>query len=331
MKKLDILLDNKILSLIIIVICLASFLKPWLLINGILIGSLYSLGSIGLSLIYGNLKLANMAHGDFMTLSSYIALTLMMFLFPNSENSTSVGPFTFKYELLLVMPLAVIIIGFMAVILDILIFKKLRKLNATSAAIALCSLGLAVSIRGLILFIWGTDSASFPRESKLFWDLPFRIKIPPDMFFCSVVAVIIAIIFYLVLFKTTLGKAIRATSDNPDLARITGINTDRIILYIWFIGGILAATAGILISVQQALITPVMGWKILIPLFAAVIVGGIGNPLGALIGGILIGITGELATGWINPSYKPAVYFFVLLIVLLLRPNGILGNKGRQF
>jgi len=195
----------------------------------------------------------------------------------------------------------------------------------------LCSLGLAVGLRGLIQFIWGTDSRSFPRESKLFWDLPFRIKIPPDMFFCAVVAVIIATIFYLVLFKTTLGKAIRATSDNPDLARITGINTDRIILYIWFIGGILAATAGILISVQQALITPVMGWKILIPLFASVIVGGIGNPIGALMGGILIGITGELATGWINPSYKPAVYFFVLLIVLLLRPNGILGNKGRQF
>ena len=331
MRKLYILLDNKILFLIIIAICLASLLKPWLLINGILIGSLYSLGAIGLSLIYGNLKFANMAHGDFMTLSAYIALTLMMFLFPNSENSASVGPFTFKYELLLVIPLAVIIIGLMATVFDKLIFKKLRTLNATSAAIALCSLGLAVGLRGLIQFIWGTDSRSFPRESKLFWDLPFKIKIPPDMFFCAVVAVIIATIFYLVLFKTTLGKAIRATSDNPDLARITGINTDRIILYIWFIGGVLAATAGILISVQQALITPVMGWKILIPLFASVIVGGIGNPIGALMGGILIGITGELATGWINPSYKPAVYFFVLLVVLLLRPNGILGNKGRQF
>ena len=82
---------------------------------------------------------------------------------------------------------------------------------------------------------------------------------------------------------------------------------------------------------QQAIITPVMGWKILIPLFAAVIVGGIGNPIGALMGGLLIGITGEIATGWINPSYKPAVYFLVLLIVLLLRPNGILGLKGRQF
>ena len=143
------------------------------------------------------------------------------------------------------------------------------------------------------------------------------------MFFCAIVAFIIAIAFYFVLFKTKLGKAIRATSDNPDLARITGINTEKIILYIWFIGGILAATSGILISVQQAIITPVMGWKILIPLFAAVIVGGIGNPIGALMGGLLIGITGELATGWINPSYKPAVYFLVLLIVLLLRPNGI--------
>ncbi|GIS30323.1 MAG: hypothetical protein Ct9H90mP2_07060 [Dehalococcoidia bacterium] len=151
------------------------------------------------------------------------------------------------------------------------------------------------------------------------------------MFFCAIVAFIIAIAFYFVLFKTKLGKAIRATSDNPDLAKITGINTEKIILYIWFIGGILAATSGILISVQQAIITPVMGWKILIPLFAAVIVGGIGNPIGALMGGLLIGITGELATGWINPSYKPAVYFLVLLIVLLLRPNGIWVVKAGNF
>ncbi|MDP7195338.1 MAG: hypothetical protein QF864_03995, partial [SAR202 cluster bacterium] len=141
MKQLYILLDNKILALIIIAICFASLLKPWLLINGILIGSLYSLGAIGLSLIYGNLKFANMAHGDFMTLSAYLALTIMMFLFPNSENSSSVGPFTFKYELLVVIPLAVIIIGLMATVFDKLIFKKLRTLNATSAAIALCSLG----------------------------------------------------------------------------------------------------------------------------------------------------------------------------------------------
>ncbi|GIS30332.1 MAG: hypothetical protein Ct9H90mP2_07150 [Dehalococcoidia bacterium] len=120
-----------------------------------------------------------------------------------------------------------------------MIYKKLRDLGAAPAAIALTSLGLAVGLRGLIQFIWGTDSTSFPRESKLFWDLPFKIKIPPDMFFCAIVAFIIAIAFYFVLFKTKLGKAIRATSDNPDLARITGINTEKIILYIWFIGGIL--------------------------------------------------------------------------------------------
>jgi len=331
LKYIDLIFENKIIFTLFWVILILSFFKPWLFVNGLLIGSLYSLGAIGLSLIYGNLKFANMAHGDFMTLSAYVALTLLLFFFPNSEQSTSVGPFTFKYELLAVIPFAVILIGILAIVFDKLIFKKLRDLNATPAAMALTSLGVAVGLRGLIQFIWGTDSTSFPRESKLFWDLPFRIKIPPDMFFCSVVACILAFVFYYVLFRTTLGKAIRATSDNPDLAKITGINTNRIILYIWFIGGVLAATSGILISVQQALITPVMGWKILIPLFAAVIVGGIGNPIGALMGGLLIGITGELATGWINPSYKPAVYFLVLLIVLLLRPNGILGTKGRQF
>ena len=220
MKYFDFIFENKTILLLFWIILILSLMKPWLFVNGILIGSLYALGSIGLSLIYGNLKFANMAHGDFMTLSSYLALALLLFLFPNSEESASVGPFTFKYELLAVIPITVVLIGFLAVLFDKLIFKKLRDLGAAPAAIALTSLGLAVGLRGIIQFIWGTDSTSFPRESKLFWDLPFKIKVPPDMFFCAVVAFIIAIAFYFVLFKTKLGKAIRATSDNPDLARI---------------------------------------------------------------------------------------------------------------
>ena len=117
MKYFDIIFENKTILLLFWIILILSLMKPWLFVNGILIGSLYALGSIGLSLIYGNLKFANMAHGDFMTLSSYVALALLLFFFPNSEQSPSVGPFTFKYELLIIIPIAVVLIGFLAVLL----------------------------------------------------------------------------------------------------------------------------------------------------------------------------------------------------------------------
>ena len=122
MKYFDIIFENKTILLLFWIILILSLMKPWLFVNGILIGSLYALGSIGLSLIYGNLKFANMAHGDFMTLSSYVALALLLFFFPNSEQSPSVGPFTFKYELLIIIPIAVVLIGFLAVLYDKLIY-----------------------------------------------------------------------------------------------------------------------------------------------------------------------------------------------------------------
>ena len=204
---------------------------------------------------------------------------------------------------------------------DSLIYRRLRQRGANAPTLAMTSLGLAIAIRGLVQILWGTQVLSYPRESRQVFLLPLDVRIPPDNIFIAAAALALVAAVYLLLTRTKMGKAMRATADNPDLALVTGINTQRVIWTTWAIGGGLAAIAGILLAVSQAQLLPAMGWKFLIPLFAAVILGGIGNPYGALAGAFIIGVTMEVSTQWINPSYKPAVAFAIMIIVLLARPR----------
>jgi branched-chain amino acid transport system permease protein/neutral amino acid transport system permease protein len=119
----------------------------------------------------------------------------------------------------------------------------------------------------------------------------------------------------------------RATSDNAELARVTGINTEHVLWWTWAISAAMAATAGVLLAVFQAQLFPIMGWRFLIPLFAAVILGGIGNPWGALIGALIIGVSSEVSTQWLNPAYKTVISFAIMIVMLLLRPRGIFGVR----
>ena len=152
------------------------------------------------------------------------------------------------------------------------------------------------------------------------------VRVPPDAIFIAIVAILLVAAVYLALTRTKMGKAMRATADNPDLALVSGIDTQRVIWSTWIMGAALAATAGILLAVFQAQLLPIMGWKFLIPLFAAVILGGIGNPYGALVGAFVIGVSSEVSTQWINPSYKPAVAFAIMIAALMVRPIGIFGG-----
>jgi len=192
---------------------------------------------------------------------------------------------------------------------------------------AMTSLGVAIALRGLVQVIWGAESEQYPRLSKLQYQLPMDVRIPPDWIFIGALTVILVLALYLFLTRSKMGKAMRATSDNLELARVSGINTERVIWWTWAIGAALAATAGVLLAVFQALLYPDMGWEILIPLFAAVILGGIGNPYGALAGALIIGVTAEVSTQWLTPAYKPAIAFGIMIVTLLLRPRGLFGVK----
>ena len=314
----------------IVVVALAigflPFVKMGLVVNGIFLGAIIALGAVGLTLIYGILNFANVAHGDYMTLGAYLALFMVgSVLSALGIEGQGLGPFTFGYPLLLALPVAVAVVAVGAIVLDMAIYRRLRDRGVSPVVLAMTSLGVAIALRGLVQIIWSGETQRYPREFREVIRLPMDVRVPPDGIFIAIVTIILVVGVYLVLTRTKMGKAMRATADNPELALVSGINTQRVVRWTWGMGAVLAATAGVLLAVFQAQLLPVMGWKFLIPLFAAVILGGIGNPYGALVGAFVIGVTSEVSTQWINPSYKPAVAFAIMIGVLLVRPRGIFG------
>ena len=304
------------------------FIKMGLVVNGIIFGSVIALGAIGLTLVYGILKIGNFAHGDYMAFGAYVAFFIVDGLLPRvGIEGAGLGPFTFGVPVIVALPLSAIVVAAGAIALDVLIYRRLRDRGASTAILTMASLGVAIAIRGLVQMIWTGDTQHYPRESRQVFHLPMEVRIHPDGVFVAVVATLLVALVYILLTYTKMGKAMRATSDNPTLARVTGINTKHVIWWTWAFGGGLAAVAGVMLAVIQAQLLPIMGWKFLIPLFAAVILGGIGNPYGALVGALVVGVSMEVSTQWINPSYKPALAFAIMIGVLLARPRGIFGDS----
>ena len=317
------------IAVIVLVLGILPVVKMGLIVNGVFLGGIIALGAIGLSLVFGILKFANIAHGDYMITGAYVSFFFIDSFLPLlGIEGQGLGPFTFGYPLLIALPFGAMAGALTAMAMDSLVYRRLRQRGANAAVLAMTSLGLAIAIRGLVQIIWGVQVLHYPRESRQVFHLPLDVRIPPDSIFIAIVAIALVVAVYLLLTRTKLGKAMRATADNPDLALVTGINTQRVIWTTWAIGGGLAAIAGVLLAVSQAQLLPIMGWKFLIPLFAAVILGGIGNPYGALVGAFIIGVTMEVSTQWVNPSYKPAVAFAIMILMLLFRPRGLFGGSG---
>ena len=314
-------------AVVIIAFIVVDRPAPELIVNGLFLGAMIALGAIGISLIYGILRFAHIAHGDFMTFGAYVTFFLVGQLFPRiGLDSTGFGPFTFGYPLLIALPITVVVVVAIAIALDALIYRRLRNRSSSLVIMAMASLGVAIGLRGLVQVIWGAQPEQYPRLSKAFYQLPLGIRIPPDNLFLLAMAIVLVVTLYLFLTRTRFGKAMRATADNADLARISGINTQHVVWWTWAIAAAFAAIAGTLLAVSQAQLLPIIGWKVLILLFAGVILGGIGNPWGALVGALVIGVSTEVSTQWITPAYKPAIAFAIMLAVLLMRPRGIFGD-----
>ncbi|MXW27592.1 MAG: branched-chain amino acid ABC transporter permease [Chloroflexi bacterium] len=297
-----------------------------LAVNGMFLGSILALGAIGITLIYGVLRFANIAQGDMMTFGAYLAFFLLVSVLPEHAG---LGPFTFGFPLLLAIPISMAGVAALAVGMEILVFRRLRLRRANLVTIEIASLGLAIAVRGVVQMIWDTPVRYYPHEGRDHFSLPAGVSIAPNHLFVAGAALLLAIGLHLLLTRTKSGKAMRATSDNPDLARASGIDTDRVLLWTWAIGGLLAGAAGVLLVIFNATsqLKPTIGFQLLVPLFAAVVVGGIGNPYGAFLGAMLIGISMEVSTAWALPTYKPAIAFLVMVLVLLFRPHGLLGAR----
>lgn len=294
---------------------------------GIVLGSIISLGAIGLTLIYGIARFANFTQGDFMSLGAYVALLLVVQTLPGlGIQDTPIGVLSFGWVMLASFIPAALVTGLVAVVFHRFVYRKLQDRGVGAVLLAIASLAVTFIIRSLIFILWGPDFHFYRAGLRPMMDLPLGLKLRPDQIFIIVTVAALVIALRIFLQRTKMGKALRAMADNPDLARITGIPTERMTVAVWMIGGAMAAVAGILLGIDSQL-RPEMGWLLLLPMFAAVILGTIGNPYGALVGGLIIGITQQVSTLWLLPTYKPAVAFGVMIIVLLVRPSGIFGEE----
>jgi branched-chain amino acid transport system permease protein/neutral amino acid transport system permease protein len=296
-----------------------------LTIWGIMLGGIIALGAIGLTLVYGVLKFPNFAHGALVTIGAYAAFGIMRAL----PHGPALRPFSFGWELIVALILALPIVAAVALIVDRVLFYPLRKRGASLVLFAMASLAGTFFLRSVIYLIWGSDfHFYYPGRSNPALHLPFGIRVQADQIFVFVLAIILVGLVYLLLEHSRMGKAMRATANNPDLAQVRGINTERVIAWTWVIGGALAAAGGVMYALASQL-RPEMGFFLLLPIFAAAIMGGVGSPIGALVGAIIIGIAEQLSASFLNPAYGPAVAFVLMIVVLVIQPQGLFGQSGK--
>ena len=282
-----------------------------LMVYGLISGSILALGAIGLTLIYGILNFANFAHGDLMALGAYLALFFRVSL---------------ALPMWLAFVLAMLCTAVLGVCLDRIWFRPLRQRRARAAIMAISSLGLALILQNLIRMLWGPQVQYYSRTIHFPFTVPvLQVRLNAQQVLIFAIAVGLVILVSLFLHHTRLGKAMRATSDNFHLALVSGIDTERVVVWTWLLGAALAAAGGTLLGMSVRL-QPIMGWDLLLPIFAATILGGIGSPYGAMAGGLIIGLAEELSTPFIPTEYKTAVSMVLLVLVLLVRPRGLFGG-----
>lgn len=277
--------------------------------NGLPLGAIYALGAVGLTLVYGILKLVNFAHGDFLTFGAYIAFLVNV---------------TWGLPLALAVLAAMVGVAAISLLFEVTMWRPMRAKGAGLLQLLLMSIGLAFFLRAVIQFIWGTEIRKLDVDTAdAFTFLGIQIgKI--DLVVVGV-GVTVLLLVGLALRYTLLGKQMRAVSDDIDLAETAGINTQRVIFLTWVFSGALAGLAGVLAGVSLNL-KPELGFEILLPIFAAVVLGGIGNAFGALTAGLVLGVVIEWSTMEIAPGAKNAVGFLFLVLVLVLRPSGLFGK-----
>ncbi len=286
-----------------------------LLVNGLVVGSILALAGVGVSLPFGILRVLNFAQGIYVTYGGYTAFYI----------NVSLG-----MNMVIAGVVAVVAIAVLGVILEYIFWRPLRRRGAGGFAMLLASFGLALALRGLLFIVASSQPRSYDVDRFQVYDV-FGIRISQSQAIAVIVGLVAVIAVALLLSRTRIGRQMRALSDNRELASIAGVNTDRLILLTWILTGGLAGIAGVLQGLIQSSFDPNMGFFLLLPVFAAVIVGGLGSAYGTLVGGMAIGIAMALPTwsgfgGGLSPSWENVIAFGLLVVVLIVRPRGVFGE-----
>jgi neutral amino acid transport system permease protein len=278
-------------------------------LNGLALGSIYALGAVGLTLVYGILRLVNFSHGDFLTFGAYIAFLVNI---------------TWGMPILAAIPVAMAATAMLALAFEVIMWRPMRAKGAGLFQLMLMSIGLAFLIRSSVQFIWGGSVRELDVDKSSSVEL-FGLRVGETELIVIVLGFVVLGAVGLMLRFSLLGKQMRAVSDDLDLAETSGIDTRKVIFLTWVFAGALAGLAGVLAGATQT-VNPELGFELLLPMFAAVILGGIGDAFGALAAGIVLGVVIEWSTMFFEPRWKLVVGFIVLILVLIIRPQGIFGK-----
>lgn len=300
-----------------------------MLADGLIVGSVISLGAIGLTITYSILRFSNFGHGELLAWGAYIALSALGWFVAIGGAGTPFSPLSFGWPMVAALLVAMAGSALIALILDALLFRRLRVQGAITLVIA--SFGAALALRNGLFFLYGGIPQYYSTELQIAIPLVPRsvgggLRITPDQIFVLALAAVTVVALHLFLSRSTLGRAMRATAHNPQLARVAGIDPERVLRATWIIGGALAALAGVFTGLTVQL-RPTIGLDLLLPLFAAAILGGIGSVWGAVIGGLIVGLAESAAVAWIGAEYRAAAAFAVLIAILFVRPTGLFPDK----
>lgn len=302
------------------------------LIDGILSGSIVALGAIGVTFSLSILRFANFSHGDLLAVGAYGALGALLVagagkLAPGLN--APIGPFSFGWSLPLGIVLAIAVTCAIALLLERLVYRPLRKRAADPLTLVFASFGLALLLRSAVLLAFGPDAHQYSNEIQMAIRLPGPVLVMPDQILVFVVTLLVLVGLWLFLQRTRYGMAMRCVAENPSLAGVTGIDTAAAVRLTWIVSAALAALAGVLYGVTVQ-VRPEMGLNLLLPLFTAAILGGVGSVPGAVVGALLISLAESLLALVMPGSYKPLVPFVLLLLILYVRPQGLFPTAGQR-
>lgn len=289
------------------------------LFNGLVAGAVFAIAAVGISLLYSVLRLVNFAAGDFLTLGAFITYL-----------------FSVTLELNFFLSIIISMLAGMGIcwFLELVLWRNLRRNKAGTLALFLVATGVALMLRPLIQYFFGTETRKFNVDIIKTYDF-FGARIAHTQLMVLIFASLSIITIALFMSKARIGKDMRAYANNPSLAAVSGVNVDRVVMATWLISGALGSLAGVFQGLVQGQFNNAMGETLLLSFFAAVVLGTIGDAYGALVGGLLLGLFMELSQleiffGGVPSNYKPVVAFGTLVLVLLFKPEGIFGYRTRK-
>jgi branched-chain amino acid transport system permease protein len=295
----------------------STFLQQ--IVNGISLGSIYALIALGYTMVYGVLRLINFAHGDVYMLGAYAGYYLSRRLRGDEPSFVSA---------VLVMLGSMLACAIVGVLIERFAYRPVRR--ASRLTLLITAIGVSLFIENGSQLVFGPDPKFFPSLAPHADVRLGNVRITSEQLTVIVVSVLLMLALRFFILRTRTGKAMRAVSFNLDAAKLMGISTDRIIAITFALGSALAAAAGVLIGMQIPKIDPLMGIMYGLKAFVAAVLGGIGNIPGAVLGGLLIGVSEVMVVGYLSSTYRDAIAFGILILVLLLRPQGILGRVQKE-